>query len=182
MSGVDVVRSGPIRPGAVAGLVAALLLAVGPVAVAVPLVATPAYASNAFVEVTPSTAQPGTRVNLRASCDDSNNRQATVESEAFGRVMVRPDNGFLTGSVTIPGSRSPGSYEVRLDCPNGATATTTLNVVNMSKPTQGPATGGGGTAGGPGGALLLAGGLAVLVVGGAMWLTGQRRGRIGTGH
>jgi hypothetical protein len=143
----------------------------------------PAYASNTFVEVTPNTAQPGTRVNVRANCDDSNNRQATVESDAFGRLMLRPDNGFLTGSVTIPGNKPPGTYNVNLSCPNGRTATTTLNVVNMSKPTQGPATGGGGMAGsGFGGPLLLIGGLAIVAAGAGLWLAGSRRGRVGVGR
>lgn len=174
------VPAGPVRTGLAAvrasllllGLVAALLLSgVGP-----------AFAGDSFVEVTPNTAQPGTRVSIRASCDEANNRQATVHSEAFGRVVVRPDNGFLTGAVTIPDNRSPGSFEVRLDCPNGATATTTINVVNMSKPTQGPATGGGGTAGGSRGPLALAAGLTIVVLGTGLWLFGPRRGRTGTGR
>lgn len=135
----------------------------------------PTQTSNAFVEVTPNTAQAGSRVNIRASCDQANNNQATVESQAFGRVVVRPNNGFLTGSVTIPGNRAPGTFDVNLTCPNGNTAHTTLTVVNMSKPTQGPATGGGGTAGGFGGPMVLAGGLAVIVVGGGLWLLSARR-------
>lgn len=155
----------------------------GSAAVALSPVAGPAYASNTFVEVSPNTAQPGTRVSVRASCDGSNNRQATVESDAFGRLVLRPDNGFLTGAVTIPGNKAPGSYNVNLDCSNGNTASTTLNVVNMSKPTQGPAAGGGGTAGsGFGGPLLLIGGLAVVAVGAGLWLTGSRRGRVGAGR
>ncbi|HEY0698564.1 MAG TPA: hypothetical protein VGD43_12230, partial [Micromonospora sp.] len=60
----------------------------------------PAVAGNTFVEVTPNTAEPGSQVNLRANCADGNNRQAMVQSDAFGRVVLRPDNGFLTGRVT----------------------------------------------------------------------------------
>lgn len=149
--------------------------------VAVLLTATPVRAENTFVEVTPNTAQAGSRVNLRASCDSGNNNQATVESEAFGRVVVRPDNGFLTGSVTIPGNKAPGSYGVNLRCANGSTATTSLTVVNMSKPTQGPATGAGGTAAGGNGGLMLAGAAAVIAVIGGLWLVGMRRGRVGSG-
>ncbi|WP_230393321.1 hypothetical protein [Plantactinospora alkalitolerans] len=133
--------------------------------------------ANTFVEVTPNTAQVGSRVNLRASCENGNNQQATVQSEAFGRVMLRPDNGFLTGSVTIPGNKAPGPYAVNLSCQNGNTATTTLTVVNMSQGSQGPATGGGGTAGGPGGALILAGGIGVIALGLGFGLAGRNRRR-----
>ncbi|WP_234361536.1 hypothetical protein [Plantactinospora sp. BB1] len=131
---------------------------------------------NTFVEVTPNTAQAGTRVNIRASCDGANNQQATVHSDAFGRVIVRPDNGFLTGSVTIPGSKAPGAYAVNLACQqNGNNATTTLTVVNMSQGSQGPATGGGGTAGGPGGTLMIVGGLGIVVLAIGFGVAGRRR-------
>jgi hypothetical protein len=136
---------------------------------------------NTFVEVTPNTTEPGGRVNLRASCDDANSRQATVDSEAFGRVVLRPDNGLLTGAVSVPGDKAPGSYPVNLNCNNGNTASTTLTVLNMSKPSQGPATGGGGTAGGPTGWLVLAGGIAVLAVGAGFGLSGLRRRGARTG-
>ena len=144
--------------------------------------ATPARAGeNTFVEVTPNTAQAGTRVSIRASCDNANNQQATVRSDAFGRVVLRPDNGFLTGAVTIPGNKQPGDYPVDLRCANGNTASTTLTVLNMAQPSKGPATGGGGTAGDRGaGSLLLVGGLAVVtVVDGLGMFRGNRR-RAGT--
>ncbi|MEV0723903.1 hypothetical protein AB0I37_14110 [Micromonospora purpureochromogenes] len=144
--------------------------------------ATPARAGeNTFVEVTPNTAQAGTRVSIRASCDNANNQQATVQSDAFGRVVLRPDNGFLTGAVTIPGNKQPGDYSVDLRCANGNTASTTLTVLNMAQPTKGPATGAGGTAGDRGaGSLLLVGGLAVVtVVAGLGMFRGSRR-RAGT--
>jgi hypothetical protein len=89
--------------------------------------------------------------------------------------MVRPDNGFLTGAVTIPGGKAPGAYGVNLTCQNGNTATTTLNVVNMAKPSQGPAAGGGGTASGEISPLILAGGLATIAIGAAIGLLGMRR-------
>jgi hypothetical protein len=134
----------------------------------------PPQAGNTFVEVTPNTVQAGERVNIRATCDDGNTRQANVQSDAFGRVVVRPDNGFLTGPGTVPSNKPPGSFAVNLICQTGSTATTTLIVVNMSKPTQGPATGGGGTAIGLG-PLLLAGGLAAIAVGAALGMVGMRR-------
>jgi hypothetical protein len=157
----------------------AVLSVLGLVAAFVLMTVSPARAGeNVFVEVTPNSAQAGTRVSIRASCDNNNTRQAQVNSDAFGRVMLRPDNGFLTGAVTIPGNKAPGDYPVNLDCPNGNTASTTLTVLNMASPSKGPATGGGGTAGGRGaGSLLLVGGLvAVAVVAGvgARRKTGSR--------
>jgi len=135
-----------------------------------------AQASNTFVEVTPNTVQAGERVSIRANCDDGNNRQGNVHSDAFGRVILRPDNGFLTGAATVPGSRPPGQYAVNLKCQNGNTATTNLTVVNMSKPSQGPATGAGGTAGGLS-PTVLAGGIAAVALGAGLALFGLRRRR-----
>ncbi|WP_460808654.1 hypothetical protein [Micromonospora zhanjiangensis] len=136
--------------------------------------------ANASIEVTPSTVEPGTRVDLRADCADGNNRQASAESDAFGRVVLRPGNGALTGSVTVPGNKQPGTYQVNLTCQNGNNASTNLIVVNMSKPSQGPATGGGGTAGGMSGPLVIAGGAAIVAVG-VLYLTAGRRRRTGAG-
>ncbi|MEU4482069.1 hypothetical protein AB0F68_28980 [Micromonospora sp. NPDC023966] len=157
----------------------AVLGLLGLVAAIVLTTAAPARAGeNVFVEVTPNSAQAGTRVSIRASCDNNNDRQAQVTSDAFGRVMLRPDNGFLTGAVTIPGNKAPGDYPVNLECSNGQRASTMLTVLNMAQPSKGPATGGGGTAGGRGpGSLLLVGGLvAVAVVAGvsARRKTGSR--------
>ncbi|PGH42372.1 hypothetical protein GA0070622_1810 [Micromonospora sediminicola] len=141
---------------------------VGLVAAFVLTTAVPARAGESvFIEVTPNSVQAGSRVTIRAGCDNSNNRQAQVTSDAFGgRVMLRPDNGFLTGSTTVPGNKAPGDYPVNLDCSNGNTASTMLTVLNMSQPSKGPATGGGGTAGGGRGAgsLLLVGGLVAVAV------------------
>ncbi|PTA46842.1 hypothetical protein [Micromonospora sp. RP3T] len=139
------------------GLVAAFVLTT----------AVPARAGESvFIEVTPNSVQAGSRVNLRAGCDANNNRQAQVTSDAFGRVTLRSNNGFLTGSVTVPGNKAPGDYPVNLDCANGNTASTMLTVLNMSQPSKGPATGGGGTAasGRGTGSLLLVGGLAAVAV------------------
>ncbi|MEU6202389.1 hypothetical protein ABZ814_02195 [Micromonospora musae] len=139
--------------------------------------AAPARAGeNVFVEVTPNSVQAGDKVRIRASCDNSNNRQAQVESDAFGRVTVRPDNGFLTGSATVPENKEPGDYPVNLRCPNGNNASTTLTVLNMAQPSKGPATGGGGTAMGRGtGTLLLVGGLAAVGAAVALGMAGSRR-------
>ncbi|WP_446216521.1 hypothetical protein [Micromonospora sp. IBHARD004] len=144
----------------------AVLTVLGLVGAFVLMAGAPARAGeNTFVEVTPNPAQAGTRVSIRASCGNDNNRQAEVNSDAFGRVMLRPDNGFLTGAVTIPGNKAPGDYPVDLRCSNGNTASTILTVLNMAQPSKGPATGGGGTATGRGaGSLLLIGGLVAVAV------------------
>jgi hypothetical protein len=146
------------------------------VGAAVLLQAAPASAQAVWVEVNPSSVQAGMQVNIRASCGDNTN-QATVRSDAFGTVVVSPQNGLLVGDATVPGDRRAGAFEVRLRCANGSTATTTLNVVNMARPTRGQATGGGGTAGGGGGGLVLAGGLATVAIGVAMGLVAVRRRR-----
>lgn len=162
----------------------AAVLLLGLIAAVVLATVTPARAGeNTFVEVTPNTAQAGTRVNIRASCDQNNNRQADVRSEAFGRVILRPDNGFLTGAVTIPGSTQPGDYPVDLRCQNNENAaTTTLTVLNMTQPSKGPATGGGGTAGDRGtGSVLLVGGLAAAAAAVGLGFFGNRRRRAGAG-
>ncbi|MGK5742355.1 hypothetical protein [Micromonospora sp. URMC 103] len=135
---------------------------------------------NVFVEVTPNSVQAGGRVHIRASCDNANNRQAQVDSDAFGRVTLRPDNGFLTGSVTVPGNKEPGDYPVNLRCQNGNTASTNLTVLNMAQPSKGPATGGGGTASRGTGMLLLIGGVAAVGAAVALGMAGARR-RTGTG-
>ncbi|WP_091654415.1 hypothetical protein [Micromonospora pallida] len=153
----------------------------------------PAHAGeNVFVEVRPSTVQAGSRVDIRASCDRNNDRQAEVTSDAFGRVVLRPnddrlgndpnsggdrtDNGFLTGTVTVPNGTNPGDFPVELRCPNGNRASTVLTVLNMTQPSKGPATGGGGTADGRGmGPLLLVGGLVAVAIVAGLGLFGGRR-------
>ncbi|MGQ5262690.1 hypothetical protein ACTWLT_18275 [Micromonospora sp. ZYX-F-536] len=155
----------------------AVLTLVGLVGAFVLLSVAPARAGeNTFIEVTPNSAQAGSRVQIRASCDNDNNSQANVHSDAFGHVMLRPDKGFLTGSVTIPGNKQPGEYPVDLRCDNGQTASTTLTVLNMASPSKGPATGGGGTAGGRGtGSLLVLGGVALVAAAVALGMAGGRR-------
>lgn len=138
--------------------------------------AAPARAGeNTFIEVTPNTVQAGSRVHLRASCDNANNRQAEVTSEAFNRVVLRPDNGFLTGDATVPGNKPAGEFPVNLKCSNGQTASTTLTVLNMEQPTKGPATGGGGTAGRSTGSILLLSGAGAVAAAVVFGLVSSRR-------
>ncbi|PYC64771.1 hypothetical protein C7C45_29990 [Micromonospora arborensis] len=137
---------------------------------------------NVFVEVMPNSVQAGSRVSIKASCDNGNNdRQSTVHSDAFPRVTLKPDKGFLTGQATIPRDKPASDYPVDLRCENGETASTTLNVLNMATPSKGPATGGGGTASGRGtGSLLVLGGVALVATAVALGMAGGRR-RTGAG-
>ncbi|MEU7846689.1 hypothetical protein AB0B74_12005 [Micromonospora parva] len=160
-----------------------VLTLVGLVGAFVLLSVAPARAGeNVFVEVTPNSAQAGSRVSIKASCDnDNNNRQSNVHSDAFGNVMLKPDRGFLTGQVTIPRDKPAGDYPVDLRCENGQTSSTTLTVLNMASPSKGPATGGGGMAGGRGtGSLLVLGGVALVATAIGLGMAGGRR-RSGAG-
>jgi hypothetical protein len=131
-----------------------------------------------FVRVTPDTAQADFLVGIDASCGDENRRTASVESAAFGRVTVRPQNGVLTAAARVPADRRAGAYRVHLTCRNGRTATTTLRVVNRTRPSRGPATGFGGTAGGdPWPAILISGGLLAIVAGAALGAVALRQRR-----
>ncbi|BCB90261.1 hypothetical protein [Phytohabitans suffuscus] len=134
--------------------------------------------AEVFVEVTPSTVQAGDQVEIQASCD-GDDREASVRSDAFGRVSVRPENGLLVGTATVPDRKPPGTFDVVLTCRNQTTASTTITVVNMSKASRGPATGGGGTAGGTVSPLVLTGGLGIVAVGAGVALI--VRGRRGSG-
>jgi hypothetical protein len=129
-----------------------------------------------FVRVTPDTVQADYLVGIDASCGDDNRRSASVESAAFGKITVRPQDGLLTAAATVPADRRPDSYRVHLTCRNGRTATTTLRVVSKTRPSRGPATGFGGTAGGgPWPAILIAGGLLAIVTGAGLGVVTLRR-------
>ncbi|WP_328348625.1 hypothetical protein [Micromonospora sp. NBC_00421] len=130
-----------------------------------------------FVEVTPGTVEPGYLVGIRASCHD-NSIPATVVSDAFGRVQVQPQQGLLRAAPMVRERVRPGSYRIKLECPDGATASTSLQVVEKVKPSPGPHTGFGGAAdsGVPGG-LLVPGGLALTIAGAVVGIVAARRPR-----
>ncbi|MEU9829088.1 hypothetical protein [Micromonospora chersina] len=135
----------------------------------------PSPADVIFVEVTPSTVEPGFLVGIRASCRD-NSVPATVVSDAFGRIQVQPQHGLLTASPMVRDRTRPGNYRVKLECPGGQTASTMLQVVKRVQPSRGPATGFGGTAGGGGlGGLLVPVGLGLTVVGAVVGVAASRR-------
>ncbi|MEV0732983.1 hypothetical protein [Polymorphospora sp. NPDC050346] len=156
----------------------ALAVTVATVCAVLLLGAPAALAQTVRIDLNPPTVQAGNRVGITASCGDNLN-QARVESDAFGQVILQPENGVLTGAVTVPGSKAPGNYNVHLTCANGSTADTNLNVINQTRPTQGPAAGGGGMAGGLDGRTVLIGGLATLALGAGLALATARRRRGG---
>jgi hypothetical protein len=155
-------------------LPAGVLLAAALLPAAVLLGAAPASAADIFVQVDPSTVQAGYLVGIRASCRE-NNAAGTVESPAFGRITVYPQNGFLTAAAMVPANTRPDTYRVRLSCPDGKSATTQLIVVAGGRPSHGPATGFGGTANKHPGALLLAGGVGTTALGAMLGLLAVRR-------
>ncbi|MFI6234206.1 hypothetical protein ACIBD9_11685 [Micromonospora sp. NPDC050784] len=131
-----------------------------------------------FVEVSPSTVQPGYLVGLRASCRD-NSVGATVVSDAFGAVGVQPQGGVLTAAPMVRERTRPGNYRVKLECRDGETASTMLQVVKKIpvQPSRGPATGFGGSSGGMTGKLLLPGGAALTITGLILAVMALRRPR-----
>ncbi|MEU8010946.1 hypothetical protein [Micromonospora parva] len=133
-----------------------------------------------FVEVSPSTVQPGYLVGIRASCRD-NSVGATVVSDAFGAVGVQPQRGVLTAAPMVRERTRPGNYRVKLECRDGETASTMLQVVKKTpspQPSRGPATGFGGGAGGMTGNLLLPAGAALTITGLILAVVALRRPRL----
>ncbi|MET7671499.1 hypothetical protein [Micromonospora luteifusca] len=138
----------------------------------------PAPPVDIFVEVSPSTVQPGYLVGIRASCRD-NSVGATVVSDAFGAVGVQPQRGVLTAAPMVRERTRPGNYRVKLECRDGETASTMLQVVKKipAQPSRGPATGFGGGAGGMTDNLLLPGGAALTITGLIVAVVALRRPR-----
>ncbi|MGC4759615.1 hypothetical protein [Micromonospora trifolii] len=141
----------------------------------------PTPAVDIFVEVSPSTVQPGYLVGIRASCRD-NSVGATVVSDAFGAVGVQPQRGVLTAAPMVRERTRPGNYRVKLECRDGETASTMLQVVKKVpvQPSRGPATGFGGSTGGMTGTLLLPGGAALIITGLIVAVMAFRRPRAAT--
>jgi hypothetical protein len=106
-----------------------------------------ANSAGVWVRVSPTTVTAGNQTEIQASCGENANA-ATVSSSAFGSVKLQPVAGVLSTKVTIPASTPKGTFDVRLDCPTGSHATTTLTVlatsVGQPQPSvRGPGTGGG---------------------------------------
>ncbi|GAB1689990.1 hypothetical protein [Krasilnikovia sp. M28-CT-15] len=156
---------------------AALPLSLG-ILVVLALGVAPALAQGVFVETNPSTARAGDEISVRASCTD-NLQAAAVSSDAFATVTAAPNYGFLTATTRVPPATPPGAYEVRLACPDGKKAASTLHVVTKVEPSHGPATGGGGTAPDRVAPALVGGGTAAVLAGLLVAAVAWRRRRAG---
>lgn len=143
-------------------------------------------AAGVWVQVSPGTIEAGNNVTVRADCGDNSN-PATVSSKAFRTLTLEPWNTLLQGEASVPVSVESGTYDVRLTCRTGSTATTTLSVISAghkTQPTLGPHTGGGFLAGSSGSAteqgeaprLWLIAGLTALVAAGAVGIATLQRG------
>lgn len=141
-------------------------------------------ATGAGIDVSPQSVDAGSIVALRADCGD-NRVPATVTSGAFGTVTVEPFLNMLKAEVEVPARTSEGSYDVKLSCPSGSTATATLRVGSKgptAQPSMGPHTGGGflanrGRNGLTGPVIWLVGGAGALVAAGALGAVTVRRRR-----
>lgn len=111
-----------------------------------------ANSAGVWVRVSPTTVSAGYHTQIQASCGESAN-SATVSSPAFGSVTLQPVAGVLSAKVMIPANTPKGTYDVRLACPTGSQATTTLTVLGTTLHGEtppvvpGPGTGGGFLAG-----------------------------------
>jgi hypothetical protein len=142
----------------------------------------PAFAANPVIDVTPSTATPGSSVTFAITCG-TNATSATL----FGTTLGLPEQipmdsatelGEWVVTVDLPTDISPGDYSPSIDCDNGVSGTANLTVNPAPSPTTptpvpsgAPLTGDGTTSSATGGpftpagiALLAAGGLAACAV------------------
>lgn len=116
-----------------------------------------ANSAGVWVRVSPTTITAGYQTQIQASCGESANA-ATVSSPAFGSVTLQPVAGVLSAKVTVPANTPKGTYDVRLSCPTGSQATTTLTILGTTLHGEtppvipGPGTGGGFLANEAGGA------------------------------
>jgi hypothetical protein len=105
-----------------------------------------ANAAGVWVSVSPATVNAGAQTRIQASCGENVN-SATVSSVVFGSETLQPVAGVLTTTVTVPANTHEGTYGVRLACPTGSQAMTTLTVLGAGKSSAGaipgPGTGGG---------------------------------------
>ena len=104
-----------------------------------------ANSAGIFVQVSPATVAAGAQTQVTASCGENVNA-ATVSSTAFGSETIQPNNGVLMTTVTVAPNTAPGTYGVRLACPTGSQATTTLTIISSgasASSAPGPNTGGG---------------------------------------
>jgi hypothetical protein len=124
---------------------------------------------GAVIDVTPSTATPGSSVTFAVTCvagPGTGAASATLYGTTLGLSEHIPmdastHEGEFVTTVDLPSSISPGQYSPSIDCDNGMSGTAELTVI----PNGVPVTGDGVTSSGAGGPLTLAG-IALLGAGG----------------
>ncbi|MGH3210464.1 MAG: hypothetical protein ACRDNO_22185 [Trebonia sp.] len=167
------------------GSAAVILTLAGAAALAV--AAGPAFAANPVIDVTPSTATPGTSVTFAITCG-TDSTSATLSGTTLGlpeQIPMDPatETGEWVVTVGLPTDISPGDYSPSIDCDNGVSGTANFTVnpaPSPTTPTGAPLTGDGTTSSATGGpftpagvALLATGGLAA----GAVAIRRRRRAR-----
>jgi hypothetical protein len=151
----------------------------------------PAFAANPVIDVTPSTATPGTSVTFAITCGIGST-SATLSGTTLGLPEQIPMNtatqaGEWVVAVELPADISPGDYSPSLDCDNGVSGLANLTVNPAPSPTTptpvptgAPLTGDGTTSSATGGPFTPAG-IALLAAGvlaaGAVAIRRRRRAR-----
>jgi hypothetical protein len=131
----------------------------------------PALAAGPVIDVTPSTATPGTGVTFAITCGTG-----ATSATLFGATLGLPEHipmeesthaGEFVTTVDLPASISPGGYGPSIDCSNGVSGTASLavNPAPGPVPSGAPLTGDGATSSATGGPFTAAG-LGLLAVGG----------------
>lgn len=150
----------------------------GALGVAAALLAGPGWAATqAQVTINPSTVVPGGTVTVTVRCSAAATG-ASVSGTSFGGPADIPlaavpggGPGAFSGSVTVPRSTPPGTYDVSVTCTSGEGGTGKLVVA----PTGAVTGGGGSTSGGANGALIAAGVAMIVLAGTGGWILLRRR-------
>jgi hypothetical protein len=150
----------------------------GVLGVAAAVLTAPGWAATqARVTITPPTVVPGGTVTVTVACGAAATA-ASVNATSFGgpsdiplAVVTDGAPGAFSGTVTVPRSTVPGTYDVSVTCTNAAGGTGKLVV----SPAGGVTGGGGSTSGGANGALIAAGAGMILLAGTGGWILVRRR-------
>jgi hypothetical protein len=144
---------------ATAGLAAAILAAGAPAALA-----SPAGVPGQAVSIFPNPSAPGTSTTFQINCGLQSSTEPASSATLAGTQLGLADqipmqstgqtNIFIT-TVVLPTSLAPGTYNPEVDCSNGASGSTTLQV--NAVPSPAPETGDGTTSTATNGTLTEAG-------------------------
>lgn len=151
------------------GLAGPVLLGAAMLASAAPAAAiTASNSPGTSATADPSTATPGTAVTFQVFCTSLTASSATFLGATLGLPSQIPmdketGGGVFTITVTLPGNIQPGVYHPDIDCSDGSSASTRLNVTPF--PSHGGAATGDGTTSTENNGGLAVAGLALIGVG-----------------